>query len=272
MICGLEPVKVSPALAHSYGIQEPLKVQLPTKRLIESNFSSRLQEVIIKEQHRLVMPKRISQETCRTSSENFTSESFEPCQDRGDSPDRKRTKARSRTNISDLSTSCSCPDLALPNQSDDEEDVELPMAAQTTIVIKNLSQFCTRDQILELLDANGLQGAYDLVYVPVDFGSMRSHCYAFVNFRSEELATKFQACAESSHGFEHSTCVGEGGCETSCASGMQGLQAAVEKYRNSPVMHMLVPDECKPVLFENGKMVAFPRPTKKIQKPRGLRH
>jgi len=206
-------------------------------------------------------------EACHSNATSFTSIASESCQ--SDGPEKKQRKTRST--ISDLSTNGSLADLALPSHSDNDEGDVCPTAAQTTVVLKNLDQSCTRTQLIELLDANDFWGKYDLVYVPIDFGSMRSHCYAFVNFVSEEVAVAFKACAESSRGFEESTCVGEGGCEVSWALGMQGLQAAIKKYRNSPVMHANVPDECKPLLFENGRKVDFPLPTKKIQKPRGLK-
>ena len=45
------------------------------------------------------------------------------------------------------------------------------------------------------------------------------------------------------------------------------VQAHVERYRNSPVMHRSVPDEYKPVIFKNGVRKNFPRPTKKVKAP-----
>jgi len=49
---------------------------------------------------------------------------------------------------------------------------------------------------------------------------------------------------------------------------LQGLEANIERYRNSPTMHELVPDAYRPMLFVNGQQVAFPAPTKKIKPPR----
>ena len=40
-------------------------------------------------------------------------------------------------------------------------------------------------------------------------------------------------------------------------SRVQGLGANIKQYRNRPVMHELVPDECKPVLLWNGLRRAF---------------
>lgn len=48
----------------------------------------------------------------------------------------------------------------------------------------------------------------------------------------------------------------------------QGLEAHVERYRNSPVMHEDVPDTFKPVLFANGVRISFPLPTRKLRAPR----
>jgi hypothetical protein len=137
--------------------------------------------------------------------------------------------------------------------------------------MKNLSQSCSREQVVKLLDLHGFRGRYDLVYVPMDFKSMLSHCYAFVNFTSGEAALDFFACGANVDGFSEITCVGEGGSAISWAAGMQGLEEAIQKYRDNPVMHALVPEQCKPVMFKNGHIVPFPRPTTKIQKPRGLR-
>merc|ERR1711988_700022 len=49
----------------------------------------------------------------------------------------------------------------------------------------------------------------------------------------------------------------------------QGLDANVERYRNSPLMHHSVPEECKPAVYDyTGVEAVFPEPTKSIPKPR----
>mmetsp|Transcript_65123 Transcript_65123/g.128611 ORF Transcript_65123/g.128611 Transcript_65123/m.128611 type:complete len:83 (-) Transcript_65123:41-289(-) len=57
-------------------------------------------------------------------------------------------------------------------------------------------------------------------------------------------------------------------CAVSWGNPLQGLQAHIEKFRNSPVMHSEVKDEWKPILFRQGHRIAFPDPTKVIQRPR----
>jgi hypothetical protein len=263
----MESLDSFPAVADTRVTQEPVKVYLPKDRVSTFALNSRsssdtkfLQEhTCLAEQNRALAEQYLLLHL-QESSLMMSKARSEPSQ---------LYQATMRTSISELSTNGSSG-LASPHASDDEEDLVLPKATQTTVVMKNLSQSCTRRQIVELLDLHGFAGKYDLVYVPIDFTSMLSHCYAFVNFVSEEVALDFLTQGIDSKGFSQSACVGEGGSKMDWASGMQGLQAAIRKYRNSPVMHALVPDECKPLLFESGRIASFPKPTQKIQKPRGL--
>lgn len=55
--------------------------------------------------------------------------------------------------------------------------------------------------------------------------------------------------------------------KVSWSEGRQGLDAYVEKYRNSPVMHAEVPEEFKPSVFRSGLRVSFPAPTEEVQFP-----
>jgi len=59
--------------------------------------------------------------------------------------------------------------------------------------------------------------------------------------------------------------------EVCWSASLQGLEAHVERYRNSAAMCPGVPDECKPLLLVSGKPVAFPAPTRQLKAPRGLR-
>ena len=57
-------------------------------------------------------------------------------------------------------------------------------------------------------------------------------------------------------------------CVVCWSSAFQGLLEHVERYRNSPVMHMTIPDEHKPALFSEGVRVPFPEPTQLVSVPR----
>jgi hypothetical protein len=283
MVCATALVKIVPAIACERGSEKPMKVHLSKDRFADFKFHSGLsieepmqkqatlveKNTILEELH-LHLQEAILKEQGRLSLAQDRQQELKPLQLQGTNPigSNSSTAAR-RTSISDLSTNASSCS-ASPDQSDDEGDAMLANIARTTIVMKNLSQSCNREDIVELLDLHGFRGRYDLAYVPVDFASMQSHCYAFVNFTSGEAALEFLTLGASANGFSGSTCVGEGGSKISWAAGMQGLQEAIKKYRDSPVMHALVPDQCKPLLFRNGKIFPFPTPTKKISKPRGL--
>eukprot|EP00419_Tripos_fusus_P041105 CAMPEP_0172790860 /NCGR_PEP_ID=MMETSP1074-20121228/208181_1 /TAXON_ID=2916 /ORGANISM="Ceratium fusus, Strain PA161109" /LENGTH=155 /DNA_ID=CAMNT_0013627915 /DNA_START=713 /DNA_END=1181 /DNA_ORIENTATION=- len=53
-----------------------------------------------------------------------------------------------------------------------------------------------------------------------------------------------------------------------CAVIAEGLEANIERFWNSPVMHQVVPDEFKPMLFNKGCPTPFPGPTKPIRPSR----
>lgn len=117
-----------------------------------------------------------------------------------------------------------------------------------------------------LLDTQGFPKRYDFLYVPIDLSTRLSYRYAFVNFTSSEAASDalkllagFQAWPREDQ---------RGAMVYVLWSGIQGLQAYVEKYRNSSVMHDDVPDDCRPALFWQGQQLTFPEPTKAIRAPR----
>lgn len=135
----------------------------------------------------------------------------------------------------------------------------------TTLMLRNLPNNYTRAMMLALLDAEGFAGQYDFVYLPIDFKSHASLGYAFCNMTSVEQAER---CWKAFEGFNRWVVPSQKVCSVNWSAPFQGLEAHVERYRNSPVMHEHVPDEYKPMLFVKGTRVAFPPPTKKIRAPR----
>jgi hypothetical protein len=136
------------------------------------------------------------------------------------------------------------------------------------VILRNLPEQCTVSILLKTLDSEGFAGAFDFVYLPRDFGSGASCLYALVNLidqsSSAQLLQHFQ-------GFNKWAVPGNASqecCEASWSTTQHGLEAHIQRYRNSPVMHAAVPDECKPVLFRNGRQIAFPPPTTRIKAPR----
>lgn len=136
---------------------------------------------------------------------------------------------------------------------------------QTTLIVRKIPKSYTRDQLLALMDEQGFFAAYDLVYLPIDFATRTGLGYAFVNFTTEENASRF---INHFHGFSDWSTPSKKSCEVSLSNELQGLEAHIDRYRSSPVMHESVPDEFKPAIFTSGVRSEFPAPTRPIKQPR----
>jgi len=154
-----------------------------------------------------------------------------------------------------------------PREPDHEPDQE--SCPKTTLILRNLPMRYGRDEMVKLLNAEGFGGSFDLVYHPIDFGTKLGFGYAFVNFVDSDAAER---CSQHFHGFAQWEVQHKKDCEVSQSTELQGLDAHVERYRNSPVMHESVLDEFKPAMFNSvGERISFAPPTKKISKPRAPR-
>lgn len=143
----------------------------------------------------------------------------------------------------------------------DEDEAE----TRTTLMFRNLPNEYTRDMFTQLLDREGFSGLYDFIYVPIDFRSRAGFGYAFVNMITPDAALRFMNHFE---GFGQWCMESAKAAEVAWSSPTQGLEAHVERYRSSPVMHEAVPDHFKPAVYQLNARVAFPPPTKAIKMPR----
>lgn len=141
----------------------------------------------------------------------------------------------------------------------------VPEGPLTTVMVRNLPTEFTRGMLVDLLDAEGFAGLYSFVYLPIDFNTKVGLGYCFVDMVSTEEAFRFWAHFD---GFSRWGIASEKTAALHWSAPHQGLQAHIERYRNSPVMHESVPDECKPMIFANGVRVQFPKNTKSIKAPR----
>jgi len=105
---------------------------------------------------------------------------------------------------------------------------------RTTVMIRNMPNNYTRDMLLELVDSMGFAGLYDFAYLPVDFQSQAGLGYAFINFATVADA---QLCFDRFEGFSNWKVPSEKVCTVTWSSPTQGLEAHIERYKNSPVMH-----------------------------------
>merc|ERR1719502_2311652 len=142
-----------------------------------------------------------------------------------------------------------------------EEVAEAP----TTLMVRNLPSDLSQPQLVEEFNAAGYGGLFDFVYMPMNFRGQGNFGYAFVNLVSHDVALRFMAYARTvQHDSEEDSQTWDAVWST-----CQGLSANIERYRNSPLMHELVPKECKPTVYDAaGVQATFPAPTKNIPKPR----
>jgi hypothetical protein len=92
--------------------------------------------------------------------------------------------------------------------------------------------------------------------------------YALVNLRSNAEARKLMThfAGFSSWGCNISE---DKVCETTWSRYIQGFDALIARYRNSPVMNEAVPEIFKPAIYgASGQQEAFPEPTKRVRMPR----
>lgn len=135
----------------------------------------------------------------------------------------------------------------------------------TTVMLRNIPTMYTRDMLLTLLDGHGFRGLYDFAYLPFDFVNKVNLGYALVNLPRKEDATRLLIAL---NGFSMWSVQDGKACDTSYNHPIQGLQALVERYKNSPVMHSRVPDEYKPIMLNDGVRIPFLRPSKPIKAPK----
>lgn len=144
--------------------------------------------------------------------------------------------------------------------------VEEDKSTWTCRMVRNIPNDYTRNDLVELLDSKELQ--YDFLYLPIDWRKKANLGYAFANLVSHEEAERM---ANVLNGLSDWKVPSEKVCEVVWGKPeQQSLHRNVERFRNSPVMHPDVPEECKPLLFTLGQRSVFPAPTMRLQRPRGL--
>jgi len=163
--------------------------------------------------------------------------------------------------------------LPSPAPSDDSrsEADSLSDAQRTTLIVRQLPRAITRQRVVQALGEQGFGNEFDFLYCPLDYVSKKGFGYVLLNFTSPRAAVHFRErfqgqlgswlVAESTMALDIVWAVGEN---------RQGLQANIDRYRNSPVMHSIVPDEFKPIVLSRGHRVAFSRPTEKLEAPNKL--
>jgi len=136
---------------------------------------------------------------------------------------------------------------------------------RTTVMIRNMPNNYTRKMILDLLDVQGFAGKYDFVYLPIDFETKACLGYAFINLIDAVTAIQFWSVFD---GFSCWSIPSRKVAGVSWSGPHQGLEAHIERYRNSSIMSESTPDEFKPIILQNGARLPFPLPTRKLRASR----
>jgi hypothetical protein len=128
----------------------------------------------------------------------------------------------------------------------------------TSLMLRNLPNDYSRDDLILMLDSEGFAALYDFVYLPIDFTSGMGLGYCFVNFVTNLHAA---AARKIFSGFRSWNTKSAKVCEAQWSQTRQTLEEHINHFRNNSLMHPGIPDALKPVLFKDGKRVEFPEPT-----------
>jgi RNA recognition motif-containing protein len=127
-------------------------------------------------------------------------------------------------------------------------------AIRSTIVLRKIPKRIDRDALRSILDHEGF--AYDFIYVPMDFVKAVCFGFAIVNFTNTS-----QAEAALAHFATDSTKVLGQQIFSEWSESSHGVEALLDKYRNSKVMQDSVPELYKPMYLLQGQPQPFPSPS-----------
>jgi len=121
--------------------------------------------------------------------------------------------------------------------------------------MRNLPCFFDRGVLLDYINAQGLEGQYDFVYLPMDFHTKQSVGYAFINFTSTTAALLFRAAMD---GFSAWPVPSHKVARVQWSQ-TQGYDANVQNCLKSRAVKNNCPEFFLPAVFAGGRMMPFPR-------------
>lgn len=122
----------------------------------------------------------------------------------------------------------------------DVERIKVGLDTRTTIMLRNVPQSMTRNDLLRLMTDWGLLGRFDFLYLRVDFKTGSNVGYGFINFTSVDHLLEFVENHDGQPWYLHTP---HKRVEVSYAT-HQGIEALDEAHRNSAVM--LQHPSCRP--------------------------
>jgi hypothetical protein len=109
-------------------------------------------------------------------------------------------------------------------------------AGPTTMMIRNVPNRYTQDELLDELESLGFEGTFDFFYAPIDVGTMGNVGYAFVNFVDAASAARCQQMVDG-YAFEKhlKKQSARRRVATVSVAHLQGFEANVQHYEKSAV-------------------------------------
>lgn len=181
---------------------------------------------------------------------------------------KKKQKAKTKNNVaSNVKTKLEGPAPFDPTKTEVARRAKnVAKKEWSSLLIKNIPPTCCRADLVETLVSLGLDRQFDFVYLPASFKTLTPAGYGFVNMTSHDAA---EAACKELDGWEGWVSDSFDKKLEVTWSTTQGQEWYIERYRNSPVMHPMVPDEIKPILFDAaGSEIPFPEPTITLKAPK----
>jgi len=128
-------------------------------------------------------------------------------------------------------------------------------------MLRNIPNKYTRDMLVDQLNRS-FKGCFDFLYLPIDFKNKCNVGYAFINFCSPESYRRFVKSFNLVPVCQCLPGLNSWKVVEVTPARVHGLDANIERLRNSPVMaELLEHPEWMPMIFtEKGEPKAFPPP------------
>ncbi|KAI3654635.1 hypothetical protein MP228_000015 [Amoeboaphelidium protococcarum] len=133
--------------------------------------------------------------------------------------------------------------------------------SRTTFMIKNIPNKYTQSMLIDFLNES-LRGKFDFLYLRMDFKNQCNVGYCFINFidARDVVQLALRICGKKW------PCFNSDKVATLTYANIQGLDALIQKFRNSAVMNEK--ESFRPKLFRNGQEIDFPPPNGMSQRSR----
>mmetsp|Transcript_52039 Transcript_52039/g.122131 ORF Transcript_52039/g.122131 Transcript_52039/m.122131 type:complete len:291 (-) Transcript_52039:310-1182(-) len=148
-----------------------------------------------------------------------------------------------------------------------EGDQVVQSMTQTSLVLRNIPSDYTRQALLDLFRKLHILDFVNFLYFPIRGRDGSSLGYAFVNVRNLDSVAKFTSSIE---GWPLAGRKGTTKATVHANSSMASLDALINRYRDSSIMHSAVPVTMKPMLLHFGAEVPFPPPRQALSRPSWL--